>query len=269
VEAATSNQDLGSFVRLSLDPDAATLLQNAAAHLAQRPSPKAMASTILDAAMTLTGADRGNVQIADPMTGELRILTYTGFDQEFLDYFAVVRDNSSACGRAASHRAQAIVADVDADTNFAPHRQIAAASHFRAVQSTPLIAADGHLVGMVSTHYPNPGAPPPRALELTRLYSRVAGESLARSLMGPATPHPEEQPADPPTHPEPSSTLSRTAALELADTVVRSLLSAGLSLAGAQSLINDGVASDRVAAAIDELDHALGGIRSAVLELHS
>ena len=70
------------------------------------------------------------------------------------------------------------------------------------------------------------------------------------------------------TQPDSSSTLPRTAVLDLTDTIVRALLSAGLSLAGAQSLLGDGTASDRVAEALDELDQALGGIRSAVLDLH-
>jgi GAF domain-containing protein len=260
---------LSSFIRLSLDdPRAALLLQNAAAYLA-RSEPVDVTATILDEVMALTGADRGNVQIAEHATGELRIVTHAGFDQEFLEYFAVVDDGTSACGRAAEQHAQTVITDVDTDEAFAPHRDIAAASKFRAVQSTPLIAADGNLIGMVSTHFPRPGAPSERALELTRLYGMVSGEALARSLNGRTAPGLERRRGGDRVWPRSSSALPRATILELTDTIVRALLSAGLSLEAAQSLIGDGAASERVAAATDELDKLLGGVRSAVLELHT
>jgi hypothetical protein len=70
-----------------------------------------------------------------PGPGSLRIVAASGFGTEFLGYFAVVDDDSSACGRTATERAQTVIADVNTDPAFAPHREIAAASGFRAVQS--------------------------------------------------------------------------------------------------------------------------------------
>lgn len=100
-------------------------------------------------------ADRGNIQIADA-DGNLQIAAHHGFSAEFLEYFAVVDDTGSACGRAELARAPTVVADVRADPAFAPYREIAAASGFCAVQSTPLIGPAGRVVGMLSTHYPRP-----------------------------------------------------------------------------------------------------------------
>jgi hypothetical protein len=110
----------------------------------------------LETAMTLMRADRGNIQLADPATGALRIASQAGFDAEFLEYFAVVDDDASACGRAAQQQAQVVINDVTTEAGFAPHRDIAASSRFRAVQSTPLVSASGLVVGMLSTHYPAP-----------------------------------------------------------------------------------------------------------------
>lgn len=258
-QTGAPEKGLSSFIRLSLDdPTAARRLQSATAHLARIGSTNLTALAILDQALALTSAELGNVQVLAPAKQELRIVAQAGFGQTFLDHFAVVSaGDGSACGRAAAHHAQAVIPDVDADEDYAPHRGVAAASNFRAVQSTPLVDADGHLVGMVSTHFPHPGAPSKRALKLTRIYGLLAGEALARSLARPAQNGAAGR-----------TPVARSAVLELTDTVVRSLLSAGLSLADAQSLIGDGVAGDRVAEAIDELDLALGGIRSAVLELH-
>jgi len=97
---------------------------------------------------------------------------------EFLDYFAVVEDGHSACGRAAQASAQAVIADVTADPGFAPRREIAAASGFRAVQSTPLVDHGGRLIGMVSTHFRRPHRPSSADLQVMELYGDYAGEAL-------------------------------------------------------------------------------------------
>ena len=281
LEPAAPDQNLTAFIRLSLD-DAATvhLLQPAAAQLAAGWPADVAATTILDETMALTGADLGNVQLVEPAAHTLRIAASAGFGQDFLDHFAVVADDTSACGRALADRRQAVIADVDADDEYAPHRDVAAASRFRAVQSTPLIDIDGNLVGVVSTHFPYPGPPSARALEVTRLYGLVAGEALARSLNGrsrrrlddrhgAALAELESASASASSASASASASPQTTVLDLTDTIVRALLSAGLSLAGAQSLIGDCAASDRVAEAIDKLDQALDGIRSAVLDLHA
>src|SRR5262244_2993502 len=65
-----------------------------------------------------------------------------------------------------------------------PHRDIALASGFRAVQSTPLVNRAGHLVGMLSTHYPRPTAPPCRDLQIVSRFGALVGESLSTLLNG-------------------------------------------------------------------------------------
>jgi GAF domain-containing protein len=136
----------------------------------------------LEDALSLLHADRGNVQIADPITGSLVLVMHTGFSDEFLEYFAVVDDDGSACGRAAAQHAQTVIGDVTTDPGFAPHREIAAASRFRAVQSTPLMDLSGQLVGMLSTHYPRPYRPSDRDLGLMRRLGVLIGEAFETSL---------------------------------------------------------------------------------------
>jgi len=145
----------------------------------------------LEVVMSLARADRGNLQLADPASGALRIIAHHGFDPEFLDYFAVVDDDMSACGRAAARNAQTVISDVITDRHFEPHRRIAKASGFRAVQSTPLVDRDGRLVGVVSTHYSHPHAPSARDLRIIRRYADLVGQLLStrggsQSPMSPA-----------------------------------------------------------------------------------
>jgi hypothetical protein len=132
--------------------------------------------------MALVGGDFGNIQIVDPATGSLRLITQAGFGPEFPDYFAVVEDVHSTCRRAARQGAQTAVADVRADPGFTPHREIAAAAGFRAVQSTPLVDYAGHLIGIVSTHFQRPHRPSDRDLRIMELYADFAGEALTRHL---------------------------------------------------------------------------------------
>ena len=136
----------------------------------------------LEDALSVLRADRGNVQIVDPASGFLRIAAHAGFSDEFLEYFAIVDDDGSACGRAARDLAQTVIVDVNTDTRFAPHREIAAAAGFRAVNSTPLLDLRGHLVGVLSTHYPRPYRPPKADLELMKRFGELIGQAIEACL---------------------------------------------------------------------------------------
>ena len=138
---------------------------------------------VLEGALSLMKTDLGTIQIVDPAAGALRIVTQAGFGPEFLEHFAVVGDgDGSACGRAATQRAQTVVADVRSDPDFAPHRDIAGSSGFRGVQSTPLVDYAGHLIGMVSTHFRRPYRPADRELRIMEIYSDLAGEAVTQRL---------------------------------------------------------------------------------------
>ena len=120
------------------DSDAARHLHALTKDLRTIPQLGTLLPQVLRGAMALVGGDFGNIQIVDPATGWLLLVTQAGFGPECLGYFAVVEDVHSMCGRAARQGAQTAVADVRADPGFTPHREIAAATGFRAVQSTPL-----------------------------------------------------------------------------------------------------------------------------------
>jgi GAF domain-containing protein len=136
----------------------------------------------LEDALAMLHADRGNIQIIDPASGGLRIAVQAGFSDEFLEYFAIVDDGGSACGRTARQLKQTVIADVNTDSGFAPHREIAAASRFRAVQSTPLLDQHGQLIGVLSTHYSRPYRPSDLDLLLIRRFGELLGQAFEESL---------------------------------------------------------------------------------------
>jgi PAS domain S-box-containing protein len=133
---------------------------------------------VLRAIIALQNADFGNVQLFNAKTGALDIVAQRGFQREFLDYFATVREEGAACGRAFVRRERVIIEDVETDPGFAPHRRIAANAGFRAVQSTPLFSRSGEPLGMISTHFRRPHRPLLHELRLTDLYARQAAEMI-------------------------------------------------------------------------------------------
>jgi hypothetical protein len=166
--------------RLRLDePKATRRMREFALRVGDAPRLAVCLERALEGAISLAGADFGNVQIRDRVSGELRVVCQSGFNSEFLEYFAVVDDEGSACGRAAKRRAQTVIVDVDDDPQFACHREIAAAARFRAVQSTPLIDPTGHLLGVLSTHFRRPQRPRERDLQIMQWYSELVGAAVA------------------------------------------------------------------------------------------
>lgn len=139
-----------AWVRFDLDePLVAQRLYGTAAKLQRIRGLQLLADRTLEELLSLARADGGNLQLADPASGELRIIAQRGFDAEFLEYFAVVSDGRSACGR---------------------------------VLSTPLVDRAGRLVGIFSTHYRRPYDPPDRDKRIIKRYADLVARILASRL---------------------------------------------------------------------------------------
>lgn len=112
---------------------------------------------LLDNAIALDRATKGNIQVYDPnkkrliLTAELQ----RGFEAPFLEHFASVKAfDSSACGRAMGTGNCVLIPDVMSDVAFEAHRKVALAAGVRSVKSMPLVGADGVFRGILSTHAP-------------------------------------------------------------------------------------------------------------------
>lgn len=160
------------------DPKAARQIYRLRGRLRDEAGAGSLPERALSGAMSLIGGDLGNVQVVDASVGGLRIAAHSGLDAAFLQHFSVVVNDASACGRAASRCAQTVIVDVERDAMFAPHREIAAGSRFRAVQSTPLLDRSGRLLGVISTHYRRPHLPSDRELALLAWYAEHVSAAL-------------------------------------------------------------------------------------------
>ncbi|QEC66350.1 PAS domain S-box protein [Panacibacter ginsenosidivorans] len=136
---------------------------------------------ILNTAMQLMGADKGNIQFFDSEKQVLTIAAQKGFDKKFLDYFKEVSANDeSACGRALKTKRQIVIEDTERDALFAPHRVIARNSRFRSVLSTPLMGQDGLPIGMISIHFSSPVIFSTSDLNKMNLYAQKAESFVTR-----------------------------------------------------------------------------------------
>jgi hypothetical protein len=103
-------------------------------------------------AVAATGADTGNIQLRDG-AGHLRIAAQQGLERDFLDFFAVVKDDDTSCGRALSSARRVIVEDVAASPIFRgkPSGAALMRAGLRSTYSTPIMVR-GRVGGMLSTH---------------------------------------------------------------------------------------------------------------------
>jgi PAS domain S-box-containing protein len=143
---------------------------------------KGSLNAVLDAAISLTKAARGTMQLLDPSSGGLTLAAHQGFERPFLDFFSVVRHQPCVCSAAMAARERVIVEDVMQSDIFAgsPSLRVLLDAGVRAVQSTPLISSSGKLLGMISTHYAAPHRPGQRELRLMDLLARQAADYLER-----------------------------------------------------------------------------------------
>jgi signal transduction histidine kinase/DNA-binding response OmpR family regulator len=137
---------------------------------------------ILDAAIELTGACKGNIQLIDPASGALKIAAQRGFGARFLNFFASVASDACAGGAAMRSTERVVVEDVTQSQLFEgqPSLGVLLDAGVRAVQSTPLISSAGNILGMVSTHFDKPARPDERQLRLMDLLARQAADYLER-----------------------------------------------------------------------------------------
>ena len=167
---------------LSVEAAAMNRLYELVARLLACADLDAALNEVLDATISLLNADMGNVQLLNPQNGMLEIVAHRGLGPQFLEHFQCVSlDEGTACGRAMKGGERVVIEDVQADIGHLPHLQVARLENWHGVQSTPLMARNGELLGMLSTHYRRPHLPAERDLRILDLYARQATDFIERT----------------------------------------------------------------------------------------
>ena len=121
----------------------------------------AVLDEIMAAAIAITHADMGNIQLYNPSTGRLKIAVQRGLDKSWVDFIDSAEASQTACSIALQQDVRVIIDDVAHSPLFIGTPALAAhlACHARAVQSTPLHNRDGQLIGALSTYSRRPWQP--------------------------------------------------------------------------------------------------------------
>ena len=140
-------------------------------------------TAILDAAIAIMRADRGNIQLIEAESGALKIARQRGFDEPFIRFFSSVDgDKAAACAKALALKERFIVENVNQSDVFAgtDSLPVLLEAGVQAVQSTPLLSSHGRILGVISTHFSAPHRPNDRELRFIDLLARQAADYLER-----------------------------------------------------------------------------------------
>jgi len=137
---------------------------------------------MLDAAVRLTGSDFASLQLLDANREELLLVAHRGFQADAAAFWDRVGAGSgTACGKALERKQRVVVPDVE-EASFIRDTidlRIFRDAGIRAVQTTPLVAGDQRLLGMLSTHWRHCHKPEPVELERIDVLAREVAEILA------------------------------------------------------------------------------------------
>ncbi|WP_422150378.1 PAS domain S-box protein, partial [Methanoregula sp.] len=169
--------------QLKTDLEAMKMLQNLGMLYIHEGNLEPILTEVVDAAIAITGADFGNIQLIDPELSELRIAAQRGFPDWWLNYWNSVSRGKGTCGTALARGERVIVEDIEQSPIFigTPALDIQLRAGVRAVQSTPLMSREGKSLGMFSTHFKAPHRPDDRQLRLLDLLARQAADIIERA----------------------------------------------------------------------------------------
>ena len=177
-----------SRTQLEAELTDAKLLQDLSARLIHEADPAALYESIIDAAVAIMRSDFASMQMFHPERGQggaLRLLTFRGFSADAAKFWEWVGADStgSTCGAALRTGRRVIAHDVEQCAFMAGSEDLATyrATGIRSCQSTPLLARDGRIVGMISTHWRDPFHPTERQLGLLDVVARQAADFIERA----------------------------------------------------------------------------------------
>ena len=179
--AKTKQQSRELKLQLDAELRGALRIHEISTRLLGKSSVNEVLNEILDAAIEVTKADLGNIQLVDQ--GILGIVAHRACPAEFLNFFQEVsHDTIAACGAALRSRSRLIIEDVRSSKLFrgTPAGEVLLRAGIRAVQSTPLIGSSGKMYGILSTHFRRSRRPTQRALRYLDLLASQAGRVLER-----------------------------------------------------------------------------------------
>ncbi|HEY9860942.1 MAG TPA: ATP-binding protein, partial [Candidatus Obscuribacterales bacterium] len=165
---------------VSADLQDTQLLRDLGARLVTEGDIQMLYQEIMSAAIVLSEADAGTVQILDEAAQNLLLLATQGFERNMVEYFYRVDATSNTpCATALRNGIRSFV-DFDVPESEDPDgsMRMHVEAGYLCGQSTPLIARSGKIIGMVSTHWRKHHRPSDRELRFLDLLARQAADLI-------------------------------------------------------------------------------------------
>ena len=137
---------------------------------------------VLNVAIEITGAGKGNIQLLENETDTLTLVAQSGFEEPCPKFFESVVDRNTACGVAVLTRQRVIIEDITESEIYAGQPSLAAMrdADVLAMQSLPLVSSSGKVLGIVSTYFSNVHRSAEQELRLMDLLARQTADYLER-----------------------------------------------------------------------------------------
>ncbi|MBD2014357.1 PAS domain-containing protein [Microcoleus sp. FACHB-53] len=176
--AAVDRARAEAFVAADLEDT--QLLRELGARLVTEGDIQTLYQEIMSAAIALTKADAGTVQLFDVATQDLVLLATQGFEQNMTEHFYRVNASfNTSCGIALKKGIRSFVDfDVPESEDPSGSMRLHVEAGYLSAQSTPLTTRAGRLIGMVSTHWHDHHRPSARELRFLDLLARQAADLI-------------------------------------------------------------------------------------------
>jgi signal transduction histidine kinase len=172
-------------IKSSLEQEVSALkkLHNIYTKLNQQKDLKTICNEILMAAIDLSHADMGSIQLLNEDDNKLGIYVHFGFDEPFLNYFKKSAIDINVLGRSLEEELRVCIEDVCQSTLFSGSHDlnVLADAGVKSVQSTPLITSTGKLLGILSTHYKKKHKFEDREMKMLDMLAYQAADSIERT----------------------------------------------------------------------------------------
>lgn len=171
-----------SEARLAHDLEATQVLQNISNKLISKPGVNGHFDEFCEAARALMRSDCASIQVYDDVTARLELVGHVGFHPDSAAFWNWVDAGvRSSCGRALSAGERVIVPDMDLFEADPLDVEAYRRSGILSVQSTPLVARNGEVVGMMSTHWHRRDVPADANYRFLDILARLAADFIVRT----------------------------------------------------------------------------------------
>jgi PAS domain S-box-containing protein len=144
-------------------------------------------NAVIDTAIAITGAVKGNLRLLDPANGVLTLAAQRGFDSpSYLDLFTTMPLEASAYVGVIKTGERLIIEDLRKSElhlrkpAYEKIKEVLLGTGVLAVTAMPLMASTGNMLGILAAHFDKTHRPNGRELELLNLLTRQAADYLER-----------------------------------------------------------------------------------------